>query len=221
MTLNHLLPHGVKVHWYHRLQLWLTSGRASGRKTRAKTKFMRLIRQQASKAAIAFPVGDAQGIRLNPVRSGQGLLGHERAQVKKLVRVRVGTLNVGTMTGRGRELADMMERRKVVVLCVQETRWKGDKAKELGGGCKLLRSGANKQGRNGVGIVISKDLKEDLISVSKRSDRVMSIKLGVEETVVNIICAYAPKVCCTEGGGEKRFGNRWIKSCVRHWMMKE
>ena len=141
---------------------------------------MRLIRQQASKAARAYPVGDAQGIRLNPVRSGQGLLGHERAQVKKLVRVRVGTLNVGTMTGRGRELADLMERRKVGVLCVQETRWKGDKAKELGGGCKLLRSGANKQRRNGVGIVISKDLKEDLISVSKRSDRVMSIKLGVE-----------------------------------------
>ena len=72
------------------------------------------------------------------------------------------------------------------------------KAKELGGGCKLLRSGANKQGRNGVGIVISKDLKEDLISVSKRSDRVMSIELGVEETVVNIICAYAPQVGCTE-----------------------
>ena len=105
--------------------------------------------------------------------------------------MRVGTLNVGTMTGRGRELADLMERRKVGVLCVQETRWKGDKAKDLGGGCKLLRSGANKQGRTGVGIVISKDLKEDLISVSKRSDR-------VEETVVNIICAYAPQVGCTE-----------------------
>ena len=85
------------------------------------------------------------------------------------------SLNVGTMTGRGRELADLMERRKVGVLCVQETRWKGDKAKELGGVCKLIRSGANKQGRNGVGIVLSKDLKEDLISVSKRSDRVMSI----------------------------------------------
>ena len=62
----------------------------------------------------------------------------------------------------------------------------------------MLRSGANKQGRNGVGIVISKYLKEDLISVIKRSDIVMSIKLGVEETVVNIICAYAPQVGCTE-----------------------
>ena len=112
--------------------------------------------------------------------------------------MRVGTLNVGTMTGRGRELAVLVERRNVGVLCVQETRRKENKAKELGGGCKLLRSGANEHGRNVEGIVISKDLKEDLISVSKRSDRVMSIKLGVEETVVNIICAYAPQVFCTE-----------------------
>ena len=29
------------------------------------------------------------------------------------------------MTGRGRELAGLMERRKVGVLSVQETRWKG------------------------------------------------------------------------------------------------
>ena len=68
---------------------------------------MKLIRQRASKAAKAFPVGDAQGIRLNPVISGQGLLEYGRVQLKKLVRVRVGTLNVGTMTGRGRELADL------------------------------------------------------------------------------------------------------------------
>ena len=66
----------------------------------------------------------------------------------------------------------------------------------------MIRSGANKQGRNGVGIVLSKDLKEELISVSKRSDRVMSIKLGVEETVINIICAYAPQVGCTEEENE-------------------
>ena len=167
---------------------------------------MRLIRQRLSKTAKAFPVGDAQGIRLYPVISGQGLLGHGRAQLKKLVRVRVGTLNVGSMTGRGRELADLMERRKVGVLCVQETRWKGDKAKELGGGCELIRSGTNKQGRNGVGIVLSKDLKDDLISVSKRSDRVMSIKLGVEETVVHIICAYAPPSRLYRGGKRNVLG---------------
>ena len=42
-----------------------------------------------------------------------------------------GTLNVGTITRKSRELANMMERRKVDILCVQETRWKGSKAKTL------------------------------------------------------------------------------------------
>ena len=37
----------------------------------------------------------------------------------------MGTLNVGSMTGIGRELADLMERRKVGVLCVQETGGRG------------------------------------------------------------------------------------------------
>ena len=41
--------------------------------------------------------------------------------------IRVGTLNIGTMTGRGRELADLMERRNVDILCLQETKWKGVK----------------------------------------------------------------------------------------------
>ena len=57
-----------------------------------------------------------------------------------------------------------------------------------------------------MGIVLSKDLKEDLISVSKMSDRVMSIKLGVQETVVNIICAYAPQGGCTEEEKEMILG---------------
>ena len=68
----------------------------------------------------------------------------------------MGTLNVGSMTRRGRELADMMERRKVGVLRVQETRWKGNKATELGGDCKLFYSRADERGRKGVGIVLSK-----------------------------------------------------------------
>ena len=46
--------------------------------------------------------------------------------------IRVGTLNIGTMTGRGRELADMMERRNVDILCLQETKWKESKARNIG-----------------------------------------------------------------------------------------
>ena len=48
--------------------------------------------------------------------------------------VNVGTLNVGTMTGKGRDSADMMVKRKVDIQCVQETRWKGSKARNIGDG---------------------------------------------------------------------------------------
>ena len=39
----------------------------------------------------------------------------------------------------------------------------------------------------------------------------MSIKLGIGETVVNVICAYTPHVGCEEEKG-KRSGDRWNKS---------
>ena len=50
--------------------------------------------------------------------------------------IRIATLNVGSMTGRGQEVVDFMERRKIKIMCVQETKWKGSKARELGNGFK-------------------------------------------------------------------------------------
>ena len=46
----------------------------------------------------------------------------------------MGILNVDMMRGKGRELADMMQRRKLDVLSLQEARWKGNK---VGLGFKL------------------------------------------------------------------------------------
>ena len=51
-------------------------------------------------------------------------------------------------------------------------------------------------------LVLSKELKEDLISESRNSDSVMNIELGLEEMVVNIMCACAPQVGCTENEKE-------------------
>ena len=107
----------------------------------------------------------------------------------------MGSLNIGSMTGRGREVADLMVRRKIGVLYVQETRLKGNPAKELGEGCKLIHSGTNRNGRNGVGIAFSKYVKDSLVGVNTRNDRVMSIKLCFEEKS-NVVCAYAPQVGC-------------------------
>ena len=87
----------------------------------------------------------------------------------------------------------------------------GEQSEIVGGGCKLLRSVANEQEWNVVGIVglLSNELKEDLISVSRKSDPVIIIELGLKEMVVNIMCAYAPQMGYIENEKKtkKHFGN--------------
>ena len=95
-----------------------------------------MMMSRASNIIRAYPVSDTF------VRIGQGLPGFGRSRLNKLVRVRVGTLNVGSMTGRGRELTEKGR-------SVQESRWKGNKASELGG-----YSGADERERNGVGMAL-------------------------------------------------------------------
>ena len=115
---------------------------------------------------------------------------------KEVCRVmKMGTLNVGTMTGKGRELADIMQRRKVDVLCVQETRWKGNKARDIGNGCKLYYYGEDER-RNGVGIILRKDLTNSVLEVRRVSDRAMGMKLEIGEMILNVLSAYAPQVGC-------------------------
>ena len=107
--------------------------------------------------------------------------------------IRVGTLNIGTMTGRGRELADMMEQRNVDILCLQETKWKGSKARNIGGGCKIFYIGADGR-KNGIGIVVREELAESVLEVKRVSDRLMAMKLEVNGSILNIVSAYAPQV---------------------------
>ena len=63
----------------------------------------------------------AKRVRL-PQRGRMGLK-------KVATRLRMATLNVGSMTGKGSELADVLNRRRINITCVEETRWKGSKAK--------------------------------------------------------------------------------------------
>jgi len=37
--------------------------------------------------------------------------------------------NVGSLTGKIREVAELLKRRKINICCVPETKWKGDEAK--------------------------------------------------------------------------------------------
>ncbi|KAK3545937.1 hypothetical protein QTP70_016961, partial [Hemibagrus guttatus] len=97
--------------------------------------------------------------------------------------------------GKGRELADMMQRRKVDILCVQETRWKGSKARSIGAGFKLFYYGVDSK-RNGVGVVLKEEFVRNVLEVKTVSDRVMSLKLEIEGVMLNVVSGYAPQVGC-------------------------
>ena len=83
--------------------------------------------------ARAYPVSDARDPRQSSAKNGQCLPSGGRGRLKKLVRargrrmrkVKIATLNVGSMTGRSGEIAQLMIKKTLQVLCVQETKWKG------------------------------------------------------------------------------------------------
>ncbi|KAK3510361.1 hypothetical protein QTP70_005658 [Hemibagrus guttatus] len=102
---------------------------------------------------------------------------------------------MGPGAGKGRELADMMERRKVDILCVQETRWKGSKARSIGAGFKLFYYGVDSK-RNGLGVVLKEEFVRNVLEVKRVSDRVMSLKLEIEGVMLNVVSGYAPQVGC-------------------------
>lgn len=91
-------------------------------------------------------------------------------RVKKLVekKKRDLTRNIETLTGKSIGLIDTMKRR-VKVACLQKTKWKRDKAKDLSNGYKLYYVGKN-NARNRVGIVLDNDLKEKVIKVKRLRD---------------------------------------------------
>ncbi|KAK3556124.1 hypothetical protein QTP70_005608 [Hemibagrus guttatus] len=57
-----------------------------------------------------------------------------------------------------------MERRQVDILCVQETRWKGSKARSIGAGFKLFYYGVDSK-RNRVGVVLKEEFVRNVLEV--------------------------------------------------------
>lgn len=106
-------------------------------------------------------------------------------------KLRIGSLNLGTLTGKFVELVDVLRKRRMDVTCIQDTRWKGAQSREANG-YKLWYSGLVNS-KNGVGILLSKELKDNVVEVKRCNDRIMSVRVVVGEKVVNLVCAYAPQ----------------------------
>jgi exonuclease III len=122
-------------------------------------------------------------------------------RVRKLAepnRLRVGTWNVGSLTGKLREIVDTIIRRRVNILCVQEMKWKGQKAKEVEDTSFKLWYTDTTTNKNGVGIVLDKSLKDGMVNIKRQRDKIILVKLLVGDLVFNVISAYAPQIGLNE-----------------------
>ena len=70
-----------------------------------------------------------------------------------------------------------MVRRNVSILCVQETKWVGEKVRIIKPwGYKLWYTSRDRN-RNGVGVIINKQLLENVVEVKRKGDRILLVKL--------------------------------------------
>ncbi|XP_064106764.1 craniofacial development protein 2-like [Macrobrachium nipponense] len=80
----------------------------------------------------------------------------------------------------------------------KETRWRGNKAKDIGNGSKLLYSGVDETVRSDVGIVISKEMKRNIVGIERKSERIKKGRLCCGDHILNVVSAYAPQTGCSE-----------------------
>ncbi|XP_071699845.1 uncharacterized protein [Rutidosis leptorrhynchoides] len=126
-------------------------------------------------------------LRSCPISLGAG---RSRGSRDTRIRIRVGSWNVGTLTSKSRELLDTLLKSNVDILCVQETRWRGEEAVDIDD-YRLWFSGS-RVARNGVGILIGPLYKDNIVGVDRCSNRVMSVRVVIQEETYMVICTYAP-----------------------------
>ena len=134
----------------------------------------------------AYPVSDAQCNHITPAINTR--------RCKQ--RLRIASLNIGTMTGKSRELADLMKTRRIDLMCLQETRWVETKPEslEMDANCSTVEA---KKHEMELGYV-SRDHQDKVLEVYRTSDRVMAVKIVLSDNVWTIVSAYAPQVGCDE-----------------------
>ena len=145
---------------------------------------------------------DTQKKYFDPIRRGRVKKLGQKGRVQES-KMRLGTWNIGTLTGKSMEVVEVMVRRRINIMCLQETKWVGSKAKDLeNSGFKLWYSGTNRT-RNGVGIIVDKTLTQDVVDVKRVGDRIMAIKIVIGQELINVISAYAPQVGLDTSSKEK------------------
>ena len=85
-----------------------------------------------------------------------------------------------------------MIRKKVNIIWLQETKWIGKIYREIENTGYKLYYAKKIKNRNGVGIIIYRNLKEYIVKVTRKEDQIISLKLIIKNNIINIISTYIP-----------------------------
>ena len=109
--------------------------------------------------------------------------------------IRFGTVNVGTISGRANEIAEMLTRRKVDLCCLQETRWRGGSACLIKGKNTIYKFFwcGDQSGFGDVGIMLAQKWINNVIFVKRYDHRCLQLRFLVGTVIVNVICCHAPQ----------------------------
>ena len=116
---------------------------------------------------------------------------------KKKLKVRIGTWNVRTMyaTGKLAEISREMDKMKVEILGLSETRWNQSGEHQTSDGKLLLYSGMPEEDDDhvrGVGVLISRKMKDHLVEWLPVSERLMKARFKTKHRHMTIVQGYAP-----------------------------
>ena len=156
-----------------------------------------LTRGAPARSLLASGEKCATAARVGPITSWQPCkIAGEKKGRKEGIRLRVGTVNVGTMRGKSGEIVEMAARRKLDICCVQESRWKGGSARTMGSddGCYKFFWVGCEEGVAGVGVLVAKKWINRVAEVRRVNERVMVLRLVIGKSLLNIVSVYAPQV---------------------------
>lgn len=111
----------------------------------------------------------------------------------------IGTWNVRTMIRPGKldELAIQMKNAELDILGICETRWAGNDD-FIRDDLRIIRSGNEKGGRNGVAIVLRGKWKQNVLNTYHVNERIMMIKVEAQPTNLYVVMVYFPTSRCTD-----------------------
>ena len=82
---------------------------------------------------------------------------------------KISSWNFESITRRGREIVEVLKKKAVSIAYVQDTKWTGNSARELGDSYKIFYSGERSK-QNGFEIILNAELKAKVIEVDRPND---------------------------------------------------